>query len=277
MKCFVCGEEMQPFMEKNFGMENLDKCEYVRCENCGLVVAKTIYEMTHDQWSKLNFECHDKLFHGGVDYVEIDPNVYTRFEFKSNLFVELVKRGIFKADWRAVDYGAGDGFLANKTNDKLGKTWLKKFDAYMAEDKNYLPIQEMRPKSFDFVLTCSVFEHLLGRGDVEKIINLVKTDGVMGMHTLICEEVPQDTKWFYLLPVHCTFWTNKSMQLIYEQFGFKRCLYHVESRMWLMFYDIETFDKIKSCADELAGTFVFSENFVDYWKVKNMVFPTKKS
>ena len=166
MKCFVCGGEMKFFLEKDFGMENLDKCEYVRCEDCGLVIAKTTYEMSHEQWSKLNFECHDKLFHGGIDYVDVDPNVFTRFEFKSNLFVELVKREIFKPDWRTVDYGAGDGFLANKTNDKIGKNWLKKFDAYMAENESYLPAEEMKPASFDFVLTCSVFEHLLGRGDV---------------------------------------------------------------------------------------------------------------
>ena len=103
MNCFVCGAEMKHFLEKNFGMNHLGKCEYVRCENCGMVVSKTTYEMTHEQWTALNFECHNELFSGDLNYEEIDPNVFTRFEYKSNLFTELVKRGIFKSNWRAVD------------------------------------------------------------------------------------------------------------------------------------------------------------------------------
>jgi len=290
MRCFVCSGEMHLFLEKNFAVEdyggvkfkNIGKCEYVRCENCGLVIAKTIYEMPHEQWVKLNAECHNAIFEGALDYTDVDPSVYERFEIQSSVFTDLVKRGIFKSDWRTVDYGAGDGFLANKTNDKIGKNWLKKFDAYMAGDDSYLPANEMKPASFDFVLTCSVFEHLLGRGDVEKIINLVKNNGVMGLCTVICEEIPQNADWSFYLPVHCTFWTNKAMAEIYKQFGFKRCLYHVETQMWLMFRDVEVFDKIKACASELQGTFVFGEDFVDYWKVKNweikkLVFHKKTS
>ena len=64
MQCFVCGEEMKPFLEKNFAMDYLDKCEYVRCENCGIVVSQTLYEMPHDKWSALNVEFHNKFLKG---------------------------------------------------------------------------------------------------------------------------------------------------------------------------------------------------------------------
>ena len=159
MKCFVCGGEMTPYFEKNFGMKHVDKCEYVCCENCGLVVSKTVYEMPREQWEKLNYECHSALFNKGeIDYRDIDPNVFVRFETQSNFFSELVKHGIFKADWKAVDYGAGNGTLADMTNKKIGTAWLKKFDAYMeARDENYL--SEVSPKSFDFLVSSSVFEH----------------------------------------------------------------------------------------------------------------------
>jgi len=268
MKCFVCGGEMKFFLEKDFGMENLDKCEYVRCEDCGLVVAKTTYEMSHEQWSKLNFECHDKYFHGGVNLEEIDPRWISRLENQAEVFFELIKCEIFKSDWRTIDYGAGSGILANKINDKLGKNWLQKFDAYMAEDNSYLSAAEVKPASFDFLTTSSVFEHLLGAGDVEKIISLVKPDGVMALHTLICEEVPQNAEWFYFYPVHCTFWTNKAMAKIYKNFDFKGCAYNLESQMWFMFKNISDFDKLKSEIKNLPGTWQVDENFVEYWKVK---------
>lgn len=58
-------------------------------------------------------------------------------------------------------------------------------------DANYLTPEEVREGSFDFIVSSSVFEHLLGnRGEVEKVMGLLKPDGVMGLHTLICEEVP---------------------------------------------------------------------------------------
>ena len=260
---------MKFFLEKNFGMNNLDKCEYVRCEDCGMVVSKTLYEMPHEKWVALNHECHDKTFHGKIDINEIDPHWLDRLEVQAQLFAELVKRDVFKSDWRTVDYGAGNGILAKKIAEKLQGDWLKKFDAYMAEDESYLSAEELKPGSFDFLVTSSVFEHLLGnQGDVEKIINLIKLDGVMALHTLICEEVPCDADWYYLLPVHCTMWTNKAMSIIFKKFNFKGCAYNVESRMWFMFRSVADFERLKAQVNDLKGTWQLDENFVDYWKVK---------
>ena len=269
MNCFVCDGKMTPFIEKDFEMENLGKCEYVRCEDCGMTVSKTLYEMSHEKWVALNNECHEKLFHGELDTEKIDPHWTERLEVQAQLFAELVKRGVFKSDWRTIDYGAGNGTLANKIKSKLKKDWLKKFDAYMAEDESYLSVEEIKPASFDFLVTSSVFEHLLGnQGDVEKIIGLVKDDGVMALHTLICDEVPQDPNWFYLLPVHCTMWTNKAMAKVYKKFDFKGCAYNVESRMWFMFKKLSDFKNLESEVKTLPGTWQLDENFVEYWKVK---------
>ena len=267
MKCFVCGGEMNFFLEKDFGLENLGKCEYVRCEDCGLVISKTVYEMNQEDWSKLNFECHDKFFHTQANE-EADPKLLDRLEAQANVLVELIQRGVFKSDWSTIDYGAGSGLLADKINSKLQTDWLKKFDAYMAEE-NYLSAEEVKPASFDFLVTTSVFEHLLGnQGDVDKIIDLIKPGGVMALHTLICEEVPKDANWFYLYPVHCTMWTNKAMSKIYKKFNFKGCAYNVESKMWFMFKKNSDFDKLKAEIKNLSGTWQVSEDFVDYWKVK---------
>ncbi len=270
MNCFVCGGEMHPFFEKNFSMAKLQKCEYVRCENCGLVVAKTLYEMPHDNWIMLNYECHDKFFKGELDDMKIDPKARQRIEYQSELFEDMINHGIFKINWRTLDYGAGNGLLSDKINEKLQRNWLKKFEAYVtSEGKDYLSPEEVLPASFDFVVTTAVFEHLLGnKGDVEKIIDLLNSNGVMALHTLICEEVPQDPNWFYLLPIHCTFWTNKAMSIIYEKNNFIGCAYNREAQMWLMFRRAEDFLRLESCQKKLRGNWTLSEKFVDYWKTK---------
>lgn len=263
MKCFVCGGEMRPFMKKSFDMKNLDACEYVRCDDCGLVVAETLYNMPRQNWEALNHECH--AAYQNTDALAVDPNWLPRLKAQASVLAELINRGVLDKSARAVDYGAGDGKLSNFLAEKISAPWLKKFDAYMARpNENYLSAAELKPASFDFVITCSVFEHLLGAGDVEKIFALLKSNGTAALHTLICEEVPQDPNWFYLQPVHATFWTNAAMKKIFRQYDFKACAYHVESRLWFMFRDAEKFSRLKNC----AGTWSLADDFVDYWKVK---------
>lgn len=94
---------------------------------------------------------------------------------------------------------------------------------------DYLLDSNMQKKAFDVVVICSVFEHLLGKGDVEEIMGLLKEQGIFCLHTLVCEEVPQNPDWYYLLPAHCTIWTNKAMKILYEQNGFKGCAYNLEA------------------------------------------------
>ena len=262
MNCFVCGGEMHPFMEKSFGMKNLDVCEYVRCAKCGLVIAKTIYDMPRSQWEALNHECH--AAYQNTNSLDVDPRWLSRLKAQAQVISELINIGVLDKNSNAVDYGAGDGKLSAFVA-KNG--WLKKFDAYMARpNENYLSAEDLKPASFDFVITCSVFEHLLGGGDVEKIFALLKPDGIAAIHTLICEEVPRDPNWFYLLPVHATFWTNSAMQKIFKQYEFNSCAYHVESRLWFMFRDKGKF--LRTCAETSSSTWIFANDFVDYWKVK---------
>ncbi len=258
MKCFVCGGEMNPFMKKFFGMKNLESCEYVRCENCGLVVAKTLYEMPQKNWEALNYECH--ATYQNTNELAVDPNWLPRLKAQAKVIAELINRGVLDKNANALDYGAGDGKLSDFVAEK---DWLKKFDKYMARpNENYLSAEDLQPESFDFVITCSVFEHLLGKNDVEKIFALLKSSGTMALHTLICEEVPRDPNWFYLQPVHCTFWTNAAMKIIFSRYKFKACAYDVGARLWFMFRDAEKISLLKNLP------FVVSNDFVDYWKVK---------
>ena len=249
-------------MEKSFGLKFLDACQYVRCEDCGLVVAKTLYEMPRENWELLNHECHGAYQH--TDALDVDPRWLERLRAQAKILARLVEIGVLEKSARAVDYGAGDGKLSSYLAEKISEPRLLMFDAYMGGDENYLAAENLSPASFDFVITCSVFEHLLGAGDVEKIFALLKSDGTAALHTLVCEEIPRDSNWFYLQPVHATFWTNAAMKKIFRRYGFKACAYHVEARLWLMFRDVKKFLRLKN----FARDFVFAEDFVDYWKGK---------
>ena len=278
MKCFVCNGEMKPYFVKKIEVKylpGLDTFEYVRCEHCGLTVSKTLYEMSHEEWSEFSYNAHKDYFNGVLKYEVLDPKWLRRIrriDFQAGLFAELLSLGVFQYGWNTMDYGAGDGKLANEINDRTGVPWLKKFDEYMEPSgEYYLTPEEVREGNFDFIVSSSVFEHLLGnRGEVEKIMELLKPDGIMGLHTLICEEVPQDPEWYYLLPVpvHCTLWTNKAMQIVYQKNGFIGCSYNVEAQMWLFFRNFEAWKKLNEVKHQLHGTWIFSEDFVDYWKCK---------
>ena len=130
-------------------------------------------------------------------------------------------------------------------------------------------IKELKEKDWDLVINCSVLEHLRSREDIYDIFNLVNKRGILAIHTLICEEVPRDSHWYYIeFPVHCTLWTNKAMEILYNQFGYAGCAYYLPARMWFFFKDKEKYNKLKEIYSFIEGTWNLSETFVDYWKQK---------
>jgi hypothetical protein len=90
----------------------------------------------------------------------------------------------------------------------------------------------------------------------------------MALHTLAMEEIPQDPDWFYLLPVHSTFYTNKSMQLLFEQWGYQASIYNVNARMWFWFKSKPDIEETIRYANNRTSdpSYIFMNKFIDYWK-----------
>ena len=264
MKCFICNREMQKYFSKNW--QGKASGSFVRCPGCGMVVNQTMYEMDDREWKKVNVQDH--VIYQGTDENITDPRWVERLEAQARLFADLFALKVFPAGMKLVDYGCGDGKLSRYFKKKCNTgDEILCYDKYMA-DEGYLSPGDMKPGVFDGLITCSVFEHLLGKQDVEEILSYIKDDGVFCLHTLICEEVPQDPDWFYLLPTHCTLWTNKAMGILFKENGFRGCAYHVEGKMWFFFKDKVQFDLLKKKARQVEGNFVFRDGFVDYWKGK---------
>lgn len=269
MRCLVCDDLMKPLFSKRFESFGLGEVDYVECVGCGFVSSRTHAEMTDEAWEKLNASYHGS-FHG-TEHDSNDPAWVERLKLQADTLDLAASTGLLPTDRPWVDWGCGDAKLCRLLAARRGPV-LKPFDRH-ARFPGYLSEAELRPGTFGFVLTTSVFEHLRDRRSLDEIANLVAVQGgVMGLHTLVAERVPADPAWFYLVPVHCAFFTNRSMAILCEQWGVRCSTYHPTSRLWFLFRD-----EPQAVAARVGRTnrqvpageckFVFKRGFVDYWKV----------
>ncbi len=276
MKCFICNSQMDPYFKTDFGMDWIEKpYQYIRCPHCGLVVSETVYGMTMAEWGEINQKCHEYI-NGGVD--ERDPKWLQRTTNQAKMFANLFIDKVFDSGMRCVDYACGSGMISEifdrtlkeKGAENCGK--IEKYEKYtnFSNREDFLGESDMVDGSFDMVTSSSVFEHLAGKKEVDKILRLLKGDGTLCLQTLVCEEVPNDSKWFYLAPVHCTLWTNKAMDIFFRTYKFVGCVYNLSAQMWLMFRNPSLFEKLKETYDKENdnGVWTFSDKFVDYYKNK---------
>ena len=267
MKCFVCNGKMAPYFVKKHPSGLVSN--YYRCSECGLTIDKTIYEMSEQERVNLNNFNHST--YQGMDFNSVDPKWIPRLEKQSEFINQLLILDIISSDMTIVDYGCGDGKLAKFVNEKCNMNLISNYDKYMKiSDVSYLTDDDMSPNMADMVITCSVWEHLIGKNDVENIYLYLKEDGIFCIHTLIAEEIPKDDDWFYINTngAHCTLWTNDAMKIWFNTHGFVGCIYHLESKMWLLFKSSEKFNKLKNSMEKISGTVAVSNEFVDYWKQK---------
>jgi len=262
MRCFVCQGEMIPYFTKDFaGQYGFHNVEYCRCSICGMVVSKTHLEMSSREWEALNLHYHQSFFKMG--WSDDDPRRLFRLYLQAAVISKLAKSGVLREDLPWVDYGCGDGKLVDFL-DKRGLSVLK-FDRYLSpRHDNYLTDGELASSKYDFVINTSVFEHVRSITFLDQIAGLVSESGVLGLHVLVCESIPKDPDWFYLLPVHTAFFTNKSMQMLFDRWGFKASIYHFESRMWFCFR--KNTEEARAFVKKENSGYYFKEGFVDYWR-----------
>ncbi len=252
---------MSHWFSKCFGDKELGLVEYLRCAECGFVCSPKHYEMDDNDWEALNRRFHEACF-------AQDDNPYSRNQrhFHQALHLHLMNRyGVFAGkDW--LDWGCGSGVVSDLLRQLFGLE-LGKYDAYMARP-DYILKSDLEPRSYDLVLNTAVFEHVRDRETLDNIESFVHADGAFGVHTLVRGEVPQDPRWTYLLSVHCSFFTNRSMQLLMKQWGYGYSVYNEDSRLWVMFRsDLGRVEKQVKALNERVGWQYLKDKrgFMDYW------------
>jgi Methyltransferase domain len=223
--------------------------------------------MAVEEWEELNVKYHSS--HQGKDECSDDVRWLERLQEQAAIITRLAQLGVLPKALPWVDWGCGDGKLAHLLEGN--QLCTLKYDRYMRHGNDYLTDSELQNKKYSVVFNTSIFEHLRDLETLNSINRLVSEDGVLAIHTLVTEAIPSDPQWFYLLPVHCSFFTNKGMQILFDAWGYEVSIYHVPSRMWFWFKKRGDFVKKMFALGHLhrKECFYFKDGFMNYWGVDN--------
>jgi 2-polyprenyl-3-methyl-5-hydroxy-6-metoxy-1,4-benzoquinol methylase len=263
--CFICGGKMGYYFTKYFPDYGLGDVDYWKCDDCGFVMSKTHCEMDDAAWNALNFKFHDG-YQGKEKVADEFERLVQRRDNRqiaqADAVAHMAGTGMVPGRNKWLDYGCGDGKLSDLLKEK--DLEVLKYDKYMSNERAGYLGQDSLGK-YDLLINCAVFEHILSYDSLSEMFGLISDGGVLALHTLACEEIPRDPKWFYLLPVHTAFYTNRAMKILFEKFDFKSSIYNVPSRMWFWFRDFDK-EKLDAAAAPDRNEWFFKEGFMDYWK-----------
>jgi hypothetical protein len=268
MNCIICNNLMQYYFSKNWEMPFkvlLESADFYRCENCGFTISKTVYDLNVKDWEILNFK-----FHNYIENLNNPKQANQPPYIEQALMLNILIRNNIINGNHMVDYGAGIGTLSKLLNFYFD-IQLSVFDPYIKNESNdvkYLKINEIGKR---MVVFCSaIFEHITKREHLDEINSYVKDDGVLIIHTVVCENIPNDSNWFYINPpVHSSLHTNKSMTILMKQYNYVSSIYCPSSKCWILFKkESKGLNKrIKEVNKQFQTEYlVYKKGFMDYWK-----------
>ena len=278
MKCLICNETSHYYFKKDFDSpykEYLGVVEYYRCPHCGFVFSKTHALMDQSSWEKVNH-----LFH---TYIE-DPRSkkicnQPPYLEQAMLINVLDKSGLVSLK-SAIDWAGGYGTLSKALKKYFGIT-IPVYEKYMQSHSDCLQsgdgnsvryILEDELEDYETVINSAVFEHVTQRNHLDDINHCVRNNGCLILHTVVCENIPQDPNWFYLIPVHCAFHTNKSMDLLMKQWNYQSSIYCPLAKCWVLLKgknqkENRMADLAKAINDEFQFNYLYyKRGFMNYWR-----------
>ena len=276
MKCLICNKDSYYYFEKRFDPpydEYLGVVEYFKCPHCGFVFSKTHALLDQDSWEKLNH-----LYHTYIEDPETKKTANQPPYLEHAMLINVLAKNGLVSVVNAVDWGGGYGTLAKCLN-KYFEIEIPVFEIYMQAKSDlsnftcnngvrYIPQDEL--SNYETVINSAVFEHVTKREHLDKINHCVANDGCLILHTVVCENIPQDPNWFYLLPVHCAFHTNRSMELLMQQWEYASSIYCPSAKSWVLVKQGNrriSQDSIKVINMEFQFNYLYyKKGFMDYWK-----------
>jgi hypothetical protein len=260
----ICKTSMAFYFSKYFGQYGLNNVDYWLCPQCGFTASKTHFDMTQDEWNALNVNFHtDNNLRGDNPY-----NRRQRY-FNQAQMLYLMARHNLLPNGAWLDWGSGKGDVSIQLKEHFGLT-LENFDRYIKPTISSITESELvnRIGSFNLVLSTAVFEHIRNREVLDEIESFVAKTGCFAIHTLVRGDIPKDPDWMYLLPVHCAFHTNKSMQLLMDTWGYSCSVYNEQAKMWVMFRQnpSEVQYLVQRLNTVMGWEYLhYKKGFMDYW------------
>jgi hypothetical protein len=145
---------------------------------------------------------------------------------------------------------------------------LGNFDKYVEPELFSIRQSALIKRGYSLVTNTAVFEHVRDRQTLDEIESYVSDDGCLGVHTLVRGDIPTNPDWMYLLPVHCAFHTNRSMDILMRQWGYQCSIYNEHAKMWVMFKrpTQEVGSKVAQLNQLLGWEYLhFKDGFMDFW------------
>ncbi len=270
MNCIICGGESRYYFSKDYStspfgawMSEIGPIAYHRCEGCGFVLSKTHAELSKAAWGELNTR-----FHAYTSDPDV-PNHSNQAPYAEQAIVlaTLGRQGVIDTS-SMLDFAGGMGTLSSLLGTYFGLR-LPIYDPFMAGDSDVY-VGEPAPGSYRTVINSAMFEHVLTRSDLDAVNAVVADDGALIIHTVVCENVPADPDWFYLVPpVHTAFHTNASMRILMQQWGYRSSIYSPKGKCWVLLRgDVQSVEKaVADINIELQNPWLIcQDSFVDYWK-----------
>ena len=177
---------------------------YYRCDTCGFVALDDQY-MINAIEEKNKYDQHNNSLEN-EGYVQM-------FEDFLDLTIEPYSQNI----QRVLEFGSGPEPVLSKLLERRGFE-VDIYDLYYAPKKVY------EDKSYDFITSTEVFEHL--QKPLEVLELLVKHVNSNGYIALMTKFPPKDDKiflawWYRRDPTHISFFTPKSFEAMAEKVGLK--------------------------------------------------------
>ena len=253
--CFVCKTPTVTAFSKTFDWHGLERVDYVRCPACGFVLSQTHAEMGTERWAELNrIFHHERTPESGRSS---ESRWMQRLQGYADAIGEAASVGAIDTGGSWLDFGCGSGKLAELIEARTRHPVLRYEPFLPQEGPQWV---ETPGEGHSLVVNTAMFEHVRDRSPLDAVAGGLGDDGVLALHTVVGPRVPDDPEWFYLLPVHCAFFTNESMRRLCAQWGIAASAYHVEGRLWLLARRAERLAPLR----DQAGWQV-SDGFLAYW------------
>lgn len=272
--CIICDSPTRYYFSKTYpvypGSPFADglTVDYSTCSCCGFVLSETHARMPRALWSSLNVSWHHYYEHPAAPKLTNQPP----YANQALALAMLGTNGVVDLG-DALDYAAGYATMAQFLRKYFG-TSINTFDRYVRNpDPAIRYVEEDALGKYKLVINSAMFEHVLDRAALDEVNGLVADDGVLMLHTVICERIPPDPNWFYLTPmVHTAFHTNKSTAILMEQWGYAASIYCPQAKSWFLFKQGSALlDRLEAAVEAInresqTEFLIYKKGFVDYWK-----------
>jgi hypothetical protein len=278
MKCLICNEPSRYYFQKDFESpyyEHLGTVQYYKCPNCGFVFSKTHVLMDQSLWERVNHLFHTYMEDPGSEKIVNQPPY-----LEQAMFVNVLQKNGLVSLKNAIDWAGGYGTLSRILRKYFGII-IPVYEKYMrlhndnlhdrvGNSVQYIPEDEL--KDYETVISSAVFEHVTRREHLDTINQCVREDGCLILHTVVCENIPQDPNWFYLVPVHSAFHTNMSMDLLMKQWNYSSSIYCPSAKCWLLIKknnakESKMRDAVRAINSEFQFNYLhYKRGFMNYWR-----------